>query len=148
MKLNYRKINEAVNCRWKLPRKVKKAVLGLRKTKNQIKEHYRGAIIFLHKYPTSSELTVEIICPKCGCHYQRYNNHNVGYPEVYWEGFCARCNYLMCGADNSPVYQFYELDEGEFVKEHNIRLVDIAARERYNEKILSDMTTEFVFNLF
>lgn len=83
----------------KLPRKVKKFMLGKRvnksKLKNMIKSYKTGDAIF---------------CPECGCLSARFYDHGVPYPEVWADFICLRCSYTIATADNSAMT--FVLDQG------------------------------------
>jgi len=136
MKLNYRKINQAIDYNEKLPRKVKKVILGKILTKNKIKKYYKNSVLLIHTYPASTELNKPLICPICGCLKTRFVNHNMEWPDVWNENFCTRCGYLINYVDNSPNYSFLDhSEEVDWIKKFNIRIIDISKREKYNEAI-------------
>ena len=77
----------------KLPRKVKKAALGRRRSIKTIKR-------MILDYKSAQEET-STFCPFCGCESTRIMNHDVGYPEIWIEVFCLRCGSKVEEADNS-----------------------------------------------
>lgn len=74
-----------------LPRKLKKKHFGVLKNKNKI---------------VKSILNNEQPCYKCGCLRIENLDHDVGYPEVWIETFCTRCDTYVGGADNSRYEHF------------------------------------------
>lgn len=104
MKINYNKAYNALFYREKLPRKVKKHLIGKRisncKLKRLLKsvENVKGADTMydtpiIKPYP---------FCPKCGCTNMWGTGNKTGHPE-HWEHFyCTRCNNLVAIIDNSP----------------------------------------------
>lgn len=135
MKINYRKVNQAIRYNERLPRKIKKATLGLKMSRKKIKQYYNGAILFYHGTTEITELSVNLICPKCGCSWMNFIDHQVEYPEIWMTQYCARCHFKLTEADNSPVILFFELDAGhQFIYEFNMKEISMVAREQYNDK--------------
>jgi hypothetical protein len=132
---NYYGIFRYIKAGSRLPRKIKKCVLGYRMSKTQIKKHYNNSVLFVHQYQSSTSLSVDVICPECGCYWTITENHGAEYPEVYITEYCARCHCLIGSADNSPTYLFYECDDNEFVNKHKIRTIFMINRERYEGKL-------------
>ena len=88
----------------KIPRKVKKKILGKRLSKKYLK-------LKLNVISNSKKTVYDLLqageieslfCPKCGCEVSYSINYDVEYPEVWNEGFCARCGNKVEMQDNSP----------------------------------------------
>jgi len=75
----------------KLPRKIKKNIIGQRLNKNKRLSKFRNQDFSF--------------CPECGC--QRFRHVDLGaeYPEVWNETRCIKCGYVIGGQDNSS-YEF------------------------------------------
>ena len=86
----------------KLPRKLKKRILGRKLNKRKLKELIESVRITRHK-ETNELIDIEPydFCPQCGCRATQFIDHNVGYPEIWIEDRCLRCNAWVGGADNS-----------------------------------------------
>lgn len=86
----------------RLPRKLKKSVLGNWMNKAKLRKRLAGIQIISQKYPLPAKILPEAFCPKCGCTKTRSTGNMAGYPELYEKSYCLRCGYLVEMADNSP----------------------------------------------
>ena len=79
----------------KLPRKVKKAILGTKPTRKSLKERIaKVKIETIHPYPYNNYEFMypnDPFCPYCGCNYTRSTGNMAGHPEVWIIGYCAKC---------------------------------------------------------
>lgn len=89
----------------KVPRKVKKAVLGSKISSTQLKLKIARWMNVPNDYGT--------FCPKCGCGAERFVYHEVEYPEILTECFCLRCGTLTSWADNSTWYHILQIMKEE-----------------------------------
>lgn len=96
----------------KVPRKVKKALIGTKCSKTKLREKLRKVrIINVHQ---NGEVELNnYFCPKCGCEEQRVVMHYVEYPEVWNNYYCLRCGFKVAYEDNSPYIHCLE----EFIEE-------------------------------
>lgn len=104
MKLNHNKICYAVENGYKLPRKVKKAILGKRISKCKLKRLLKSVKIIetANTMYERTEIEPFAFCPNCGSRSAIASGNKVSYPE-HWEDFnCIRCGYLVGEIDNSP----------------------------------------------
>ena len=105
-KINYSRAWEAAYNGDKLPRKAKKAILGKRITKKQLK-----AAVTKLQFDEHDELISEPFCPNCGCTANRGTGNMIEYPE-HWEIFyCIRCNEKVGDIDNSRFVHVLEYEE-------------------------------------
>ena len=100
----------------KIPRKVKKRLLGIRLNKSKLKKLLK--IVTLGEpirtmyerrkiYPFS-------FCPKCGCKNYVGSGNLTSHPE-HWENFrCLRCNNIVGYIDNSPFIHALECADNNY----------------------------------
>lgn len=105
MKLTYAEFKKAMESD-KMPRKIKKNILGKKINKTNIKRMINNLEI------ETSCSTVYIkpfeFCPKCGCRETMVEDHGVPYPEIWVDIYCLRCGQWVCGADNSRFHHILE----------------------------------------
>jgi predicted nucleic-acid-binding Zn-ribbon protein len=89
-------------------RKTKKAMLGKRMGRSELKARISAVTVTVKKYPQAAELSDEF-CPKCGCDYSKSTGNMAYYPEEWVRTYCLRCGYLVGEADNSPFVHVLEL---------------------------------------
>jgi len=109
MKINWNKVREHDYSG--LPRKVKKAVIGVRQGQSSLRKRLANVRVEPAKNGHDSAILSDTFCPKCGCEAVRYTGNMVEYPERYDKGFCARCGFLVVLSDNSPYYHALEFSE-------------------------------------
>lgn len=88
----------------KLPRKVKKAILGLKISNSSLKRLLKSVQIIAPSETMyeQTEIKPYPFCPHCGCTSSRGSGNKTFYPE-HWEYFyCNRCNKVVGYIDNSP----------------------------------------------
>lgn len=85
----------------KLPRKLKKIILGTKITRKELRDRLAKVYIKEHNKQNGYIELSDYFCPKCGCEITRTINHHVEYPEIWTENFCVRCNEYVGGQDNS-----------------------------------------------
>lgn len=116
MKINYSKAYQALSNGEKLPRKVKKAFLGLRMSKSKLKRLLKTVEIVstastMYEAP---EIKPYTFCPHCGCTLMRGTGNKASYPE-HWEYFyCSRCNKVVGYIDNSPFIHALECSDNGY----------------------------------
>lgn len=116
MKIKYSKAYRAIRFQDKLPRKVKKHLLGNLISKKELKEKL-SKISKSNKCATQMLIDSEIeslFCPKCGCNESYTVNYACEYPEVWNESFCARCGTLIEMQDNSPCHHVLDAEDFRF----------------------------------
>jgi len=110
MKIKWSKAYWALRAKDKLPRKVKKVLLG-RKIGSATLNKMVKSIICSYRPKTMFEMPEfnhDTFCPKCGCKSMHGTGNMAHYPE-HWERFnCDRCGYLVGNIDNSPFYHVLE----------------------------------------
>lgn len=72
----------------KIPRKAKKAILGIKLNKAKIRKKFKKS---------KAEF-----CPRCGCETITATENMASYPEVWKNHYCCRCGFLVGVEDNSP----------------------------------------------
>jgi len=92
----------------KVPRKLKKAILGKRISKSKLRRMLAETKIIKMKYPEPAMILPEQFCPNCGCNVSYVEDHGVPYPEIWIDDHCLRCHEVVGGADNSPYYHVLE----------------------------------------
>jgi len=106
---------EQIRCRDRYPRKIKKAMFGLRLSSTQLKNKLQAAKI-THTADTmydrpDMEQGLDLFCPKCGCGAEYGTGNMTTYPE-HWEYFyCYRCRNKTAFIDNSPYRHALEFPE-------------------------------------
>lgn len=80
---------------FRVSRKAKKHLLGVRQTKNRIQKRIKAL-----KFDENG-LANHHFCPKCGCDLSGCTRNMAVYPEVYIVQSCSRCGEKVGGADNS-----------------------------------------------
>lgn len=88
----------------KIPRKQKKAILGLRMSSCALRRLIKTVkigepIVTMYERPN---ITPYMFCPNCGCDDEYGSGNKTTYPE-HWEEFnCMRCHEVTAYIDNSP----------------------------------------------
>ncbi len=88
----------------KLPRKIKKAILGKRMSKSKLNRLLKSVTLGdpIRTMYERREILPFAFCPKCGCREYKGSGNKTTYPE-HWEEFkCLRCYNLVGYIDNSP----------------------------------------------
>lgn len=91
-----------------LSRKTKKAMLGRRWGKANLKRRINAVVVTPMPYPEEAVLS-DRFCPKCGCEATRSTGNMASYPERWERIYCLRCGYLVAESDNSPYVHVLEL---------------------------------------
>lgn len=90
----------------RIPRKRKKAILGLKVSGCELRRKLK-TVIQLTQITTMferPEFNTGSFCPKCGCGAYYGTGNKTEYPE-HWEYFyCLRCKNVVGVIDNSPFY--------------------------------------------
>ena len=102
----------------KLPRKIKKKLLGLIPSKKDLKNRIKNTKI-IRRSPYGNGYTYDYpddnFCPKCGCEYAYDTGNMVGYPEEWIKYYCVRCGEYIAYRDNGEVWHklmdYKEYDE-------------------------------------
>lgn len=101
----------------KVPRKMKKAVLGRRLNKTKLRRKLRRVQVILNTYPQPATILPETFCPLCGC------TESAGGGELCisddsrdtcQQGYCLRCGFLVWEVDNSPMVHCLEWPEFDY----------------------------------
>jgi len=109
MKVKYKHFR-GILYRDRLPRKVKKSILGLRistcalKRKIKAFETISPAILWWGR----PETNMATFCPYCGCNAEGAVDHHVPYPEVWIDYYCYRCKAVVARVDNSAYHHILE----------------------------------------
>lgn len=110
MKINYSKYWNAIHYGDKLPRKVKKKMLGYRMSSCKLSRLLKSVKV-LETYPTMFErpnIHPYTFCPSCGETGYIGTGNMASYPE-HWEDFnCIRCHSKVATIDNSPFIHILE----------------------------------------
>ena len=107
--MNHFRISEAIRNGEKLPRKIKKQILGRKLNRKELKSLL--AEVEIISYEEEGQLSGIFpfeFCPNCGCQATRPINHYVEWPEVWDEDVCLRCGKWVGGADNSYYHHILE----------------------------------------
>lgn len=89
----------------KLPRKLKKKLLGYKKTKSLLKRMIKASHITEYNTTMYDIATIEpfgLFCLECGCTDYYGSGSRVSYPEHYEYFYCIRCKSMVGWVDNSP----------------------------------------------
>lgn len=114
--MKYRRIFEAIDREEKLPRKIKKQILGKKMSKTKLKKLLNSVEILegAHTMYESPYIKPYMFCPHCGCTGYRGTGNLTSYPE-HWEYFyCIRCNKLVGYIDNSPFIHALECKDNNY----------------------------------
>lgn len=109
------KYSHALTCEQKIPRKIKKIILGPKLNKAKLRKLLLSVKITTNKYPEPATIEPYEFCPKCGCTMIISTGNMSAYPESYVKNFCARCGYLVALQDNSPWMSCLEFPENNYV---------------------------------
>ena len=112
-KIKWNKAFEAMYNREKLPRKVKKRLLGKRMSKGRLNKLLKSVEVIkgADTMYDAPEIKPYAFCPHCGCTGMRGTGNRTGYPE-HWEYFhCLRCNEVVGYIDNSPFIHALECED-------------------------------------
>lgn len=110
MKINYNELYWALKYRGKIPRKIKKYILGKKINRRDLKSLLNSVKIIK---PSKRCFEMPYIypylfCPKCGC-LHRIGTGNMTTHLEHWEYFyCYRCYFKVGVIDNSPFYHALE----------------------------------------
>lgn len=114
-KIKYWKVYDAIRNRERLPRKIKKRVLGRKLSKSKLKRLLKTVEVIVScktMYQTPI-IKPYLFCPKCGCRDYVGTGNRTSYPE-HWEYFhCSRCWNVVAGIDNSPFVHALESKDFE-----------------------------------
>ncbi len=116
MKVNYNKLYCSIMDDEKLPRKLKKHILGKKLSKYKLNKLLKNVTIgepasTMYETPKISPYP---FCPKCGCREKKSTGNMTTYPE-HWEHFlCIRCGFLVGVIDNSPFYHALEFKSNNY----------------------------------
>lgn len=94
----------------KLPRKLKKKILGDRLSQTKIRKLIKEMKVTPAKGADPTLVEPYEFCPKCGCCGIRWFNHGAEYPERWVSGYCMRCDNKVMESDNSPYVHVLELE--------------------------------------
>lgn len=98
----------------KLPRKLKKKLLGLRLSQTKIRALLKNIKVTPASGSNSTIVEPYPFCPKCGCTAIRFSGNRVPYPERWDSGYCVRCGNHVVESDNSPYYHVLEVEGFSF----------------------------------
>jgi transcription initiation factor IIE alpha subunit len=106
----------------KLPRKVKKKLLGLRVSKKDLREQIKNVKIEIHN-PYNNGYTYDYpndtFCPECGCIFT-YDTGNIAeYPEEWIKFYCVKCGECIAYRDNGEVWHKL-MDYKEYDEKNNM----------------------------
>ena len=112
-KIKYNKAFQAIRNREKLPRRVKKHILGKRMSQGKLNKLLKSVEII-----SSADTMFDVpeikpypFCPKCGCTGMHGTGNMTSYPE-HWERFhCVRCDNVVAYIDNSPFIHALESED-------------------------------------
>lgn len=116
MKVNHRKVYNAIMYREKLPRKVKKYVLGKKMSKSKLNRLLKSVVVksSADTMYDAPEILPHPFCPNCGCTGEIGSGNLTSYPE-HWEKFyCIRCHEITAYIDNSPYIHALECKEDNY----------------------------------
>ena len=96
----------------KVPRKVKKALIGTKCSKKDLKNRLKNIrVISEDRYGI---MLNDYFCPKCGCNCEKRESHYVEYPEIWNDYYCLRCGYHTAYEDNGPYTHCLESTEDNY----------------------------------
>lgn len=100
----------------RIPRKIKKTIIGKRMSNGKLKRLLKSVKIIqpaktMYDVP---EILPYSFCPKCGCKEYFGTGNKTAYPE-HWESFhCLRCKSLVAYIDNSPFIHALECKDNDY----------------------------------
>jgi ribosomal protein S27AE len=101
---------------YKLPRKIKKVILGCKISRRELRHKLKTFKIY--KLPKniheSIEANQDLFCPRCGCEWARTTRNMAEYPDLFERLYCLRCGFLVMEADNSPYHHCLEFPENNY----------------------------------
>jgi transcription initiation factor IIE alpha subunit len=114
--LNRHKTIEAYYDKGKLPRKLKKVLLGTKLNKSKLRQLLLSVEIIksANTMYESPEIKPYLFCPHCGHTGMRGSGNRTEYPE-HWEYFyCVKCGKVVGYIDNSPFIHALECAENNY----------------------------------
>lgn len=89
----------------KLPRKIKKQILGFKLSKNKIRKRINKLEAKTATWANGYKVNYveDEFCPKCGCEEYYSSGEMAEYPETWVRHYCLRCGALVAEADNSAM---------------------------------------------
>lgn len=113
MRITNRAFYECING-YKVPRKIKKAIIGTRIPKSKLRRMLKETKIVSIAKTMYDEVIAEphgLFCPHCGCKGMIGGGNMAEYPE-HWERFrCLRCQKVVAYIDNSPFVHALEFKD-------------------------------------
>lgn len=100
----------------KLPRKIKKAILGKQMSKAKLTRLLKSVTLGppIRTMYERREIYPFAFCPKCGCKDYTGSGNRTYYPE-HWESFnCVRCSNVVGYIDNSPFIHALECPDNNY----------------------------------
>lgn len=101
----------------KIPRKIKKQILGVRKSKCEVRRMLKNTVALepiKTMYERREFVPYGSFCPKCGESRYVGSGNQTYYPE-HWEYFhCLRCRNTVGYIDNSPFVHALECKENNY----------------------------------
>lgn len=94
----------------RLPRKLKKRVLGRKLNKSKIRKLLSNVQVY-HDVDGNSMISPFEFCPNCGCRHYYGTGNLEDYPSWYEFFYCYRCDKKVGIIDNSPFRHVLEFKE-------------------------------------
>ena len=113
MKIKYEKLIHSLLYNQRMPRKIKKAVLGKKMSQSKLNKLLKSVKVIegadnIFEMP---EIYPYLFCPNCGCTEWIGTGNKTSYPE-HWENFhCQRCHKIVAMIDNSPFVHCLECND-------------------------------------
>lgn len=112
----YRHFKECIENGEKIPRKIKKELLGIKLNKNKLRRKINKLEVKVNVWSNGYRVhyVEDEFCPKCGCKEYSSTGEMASYPETWVQHHCLRCDNLVAEADNSAmVHSLVYIVEGD-----------------------------------
>jgi ribosomal protein S27AE len=97
----------------RLPRKLKKRILGKKIKKSKLRKLLYTVRITYHKNG-EAEIYPNEFCPHCGCTIMFSTGNRTLYPEWWEYYYCAKCGEIIGYIDNSPFVHALQCKENNY----------------------------------
>jgi transcription initiation factor IIE alpha subunit len=111
--VKYYKLQRAIYYGEKLPRKIKKAILGKKISQTKLRRLI-GSVELIPTDDNDMVIKPFLFCPNCGCKLLFGTGNKAEYPEHWEQFYCQRCRQQVGCIDNSRFIHLLEYKDENF----------------------------------